>query len=55
VIDVFITFSLTWLMLVFMCSHRMLPPAVPKTREKRAKAGFRLFWDNINRQMMDYH
>jgi hypothetical protein len=34
VIDVFITFSSTWLLLAFICSHSRLTPAASKIREK---------------------
>jgi hypothetical protein len=43
--------------MVFACVYVLasrLIEAMPKMREKRAEAGFRLFWNNINQQMMDY-
>jgi len=35
VIDVLITFSPTWFLFAFMCSHSRLTSAAPKMREKK--------------------
>ena len=55
VIDVFIKSPPTRLMLAFMCSHsRLTPSSAKNTGKERAEAGFRLFWNYINRLLVDY-
>ena len=54
-IDVFTILSQIQLSIVFMCSRFRLAQGVQKLREKReSETVFRLFLNNINRQMMDY-
>ncbi|MGB9132499.1 MAG: hypothetical protein WCB90_07825, partial [Methanosarcina sp.] len=43
-----------WFLLAFMCSHSRLTQQRQKYGKEIAEAGFRLFWNNINQQMMDY-
>jgi len=31
------------------------PSSAKNAGKERAKAGFRLFWNNMNQQIMDYH
>jgi hypothetical protein len=54
VIDVFITFSPTWPLRAFMCSRSRLTPARQNAGKERAEAGFRVFWNYINRLLVDY-
>jgi hypothetical protein len=37
-----------------MCSHSRLTQQRQKYVKEISEAGFRLFWNNINQQMMDY-
>jgi len=39
---------------VYVLAQQADPPSAPKMREKRAEAGFRLFWNSINRLLVDY-
>jgi len=53
-IDVFMISSNMAFACVYMLDSRLTPSSAKNAGKERVETGFRLFWSNINRLLVDY-